>query len=142
MPRLSPKQPKFKPDEVMVAWMPHVVGERMIAAGIALRATDEAVRLNPAYFHRADMPSEEIPSPWQAAVGREEEMTREHKSPALLAHEREQQRQIPAAEACVALQSFNSGRERSRQGSASAETTRSSRRTRSFSRLCQCRSRR
>ena len=52
MPRLIPAKPVFGPDEIVVCWMSHSLGERTIPAGTVVRGDDPATQANPSYFRR------------------------------------------------------------------------------------------
>lgn len=61
MPRVLPK-PRWKDDEVVVAWCALVGDTYSIAKGERLRASDVRVRLHPNVFVAGDTPPSEWPS--------------------------------------------------------------------------------
>jgi hypothetical protein len=69
VPRVVPKEPRFKPDEVVVAWQSFAwdspSGQPFtIVKGTRLRGDHEVVVGCPWYFARADSPSDEVPNLW------------------------------------------------------------------------------
>jgi hypothetical protein len=69
VPRVVPKEPKFKPDETVVAWQSFAWDSPSgrpftIVSGTRLRGDHEVVLGCPWYFHRADAPDDEVPNLW------------------------------------------------------------------------------
>jgi hypothetical protein len=70
MPRVIPDEPRFKPEDVVMAWQcsapTWTAGPNTITPTMRLRGDHPAVLACPAYFVRADAPTAERPTVWDA----------------------------------------------------------------------------
>jgi hypothetical protein len=61
MPRVLPKKPKFKTDEIVVAWTGFATGHTAVQRGTRLRGDSPLVKGHPQYFVKDGTPANEMP---------------------------------------------------------------------------------